>query len=215
MKMRKLVLLGAAVLTAVCSLGLPANASTYDVSFSFSGYQDATPDFQPPGGTNLGTINVTGTMVTTCDSCTLGVGNITSWSFSWNGGSVPGNAGTASGTSGGIAFTNNLSASGGVISFISVASGSASNFHQLPAQVNFGVFQTGIIGCGNAFNNCIELTNASGANIVGTVTLPFAIATEEVVTTTPLPAALPLFATGIGGLGLLGWRRKRKAQAGA
>ena len=32
---------------------------------------------------------------------------------------------------------------------------------------------------------------------------------------TPLPAALPLFATGIGGLGLLGWRRKRKAQAGA
>jgi hypothetical protein len=29
---------------------------------------------------------------------------------------------------------------------------------------------------------------------------------------TPLPAALPLFATGVGGLGLLGWRRKRKAQ---
>ena len=29
----------------------------------------------------------------------------------------------------------------------------------------------------------------------------------------PIPAALPLFATGIGGLGLLGWRRKRKAQA--
>jgi hypothetical protein len=32
---------------------------------------------------------------------------------------------------------------------------------------------------------------------------------------TPLPAALPLFATGIGGLGLLGWRRKRKVQAAA
>jgi hypothetical protein len=31
--------------------------------------------------------------------------------------------------------------------------------------------------------------------------------------TTPLPTTLPLFATGIGGLGLLGWRRKRKAQA--
>jgi hypothetical protein len=30
---------------------------------------------------------------------------------------------------------------------------------------------------------------------------------------TPVPAALPLFATGLGGLGLLGWRRKRKAQA--
>jgi hypothetical protein len=31
--------------------------------------------------------------------------------------------------------------------------------------------------------------------------------------TTPLPAALPLFATGLGGLGFLGWRRKRKGQA--
>jgi hypothetical protein len=32
------------------------------------------------------------------------------------------------------------------------------------------------------------------------------------VTTTPLPTALPLFGTGLGALGLLGWRRKRKAQ---
>jgi len=31
--------------------------------------------------------------------------------------------------------------------------------------------------------------------------------------TTPLPAALPLFATGLGALGLLGWRRKKKAAA--
>jgi hypothetical protein len=29
---------------------------------------------------------------------------------------------------------------------------------------------------------------------------------------TPLPAALPLFATGLGALGLLGLRRKRRAQ---
>jgi len=30
---------------------------------------------------------------------------------------------------------------------------------------------------------------------------------------TPLPAALPLFASGLGALGLLGWRRKRKSAA--
>jgi hypothetical protein len=30
------------------------------------------------------------------------------------------------------------------------------------------------------------------------------------VAATPLPATLPLFATGLGALGLLGWRRKRK-----
>jgi hypothetical protein len=33
------------------------------------------------------------------------------------------------------------------------------------------------------------------------------------LSTVPLPAALPLFATGLGALGLLGWRRKRKAKA--
>lgn len=32
---------------------------------------------------------------------------------------------------------------------------------------------------------------------------------------TPLPAALPLFASGLGALGLLGWRRRRKAIAAA
>jgi hypothetical protein len=32
-------------------------------------------------------------------------------------------------------------------------------------------------------------------------------------TTTPLPAALPLFASGLGALGLFGWRRKRKNAA--
>jgi len=35
---------------------------------------------------------------------------------------------------------------------------------------------------------------------------------SDVDPTTPLPATIPLFATGLGGLGLLGWRRKRKAQ---
>jgi hypothetical protein len=32
------------------------------------------------------------------------------------------------------------------------------------------------------------------------------------ISAVPLPAALPLFATGLGTLGLLGWRRKRKAK---
>ncbi len=33
--------------------------------------------------------------------------------------------------------------------------------------------------------------------------------------TTPLPVALPLFAIGLGDLGLLGWHRMRKAKAAA
>jgi len=35
--------------------------------------------------------------------------------------------------------------------------------------------------------------------------------TAGATTATPLPAALPLFASGLGTLGVLGWRRKRKA----
>jgi len=33
------------------------------------------------------------------------------------------------------------------------------------------------------------------------------------VAVTPLPAALPLFATGLGALGLIGWRRNKKVHA--
>jgi hypothetical protein len=35
------------------------------------------------------------------------------------------------------------------------------------------------------------------------------IAPSNALIVTPLPAAFPLFATGLGILGLLGWRRKR------
>jgi hypothetical protein len=45
-------------------------------------------------------------------------------------------------------------------------------------------------------------------SIPETITSPVQIAS-----TTPLPAALPLFATGLGAMGLLGWRRKRKNNA--
>jgi hypothetical protein len=41
------------------------------------------------------------------------------------------------------------------------------------------------------------------------------ISVTDTVSTTPLPAALPLFATGLGAMGLFGWRRKRKLRARA
>jgi hypothetical protein len=56
-------------------------------------------------------------------------------------------------------------------------------------------------------NNGLPGTSGNGVNLV-------VYAGEgEPVRAVPLPAALPLFATGLGALGLLGWRRKRKRAA--
>jgi hypothetical protein len=45
----------------------------------------------------------------------------------------------------------------------------------------------------------------------GTVFVTYNLSGTAPVVVTPLPAALPLFATGLGALGLLGWRRKRRS----
>jgi hypothetical protein len=42
-----------------------------------------------------------------------------------------------------------------------------------------------------------------------------AAASDEIGVDATLPAALPLLATGLGALALLGWRSERKAQASA
>jgi uncharacterized protein (TIGR03118 family) len=59
-------------------------------------------------------------------------------------------------------------------------------------------------GNGNSFSSNALLFTA-GDGVFG----------EIVAAATPLPAALPLFATGLGALGLLGWRKKKKAAAHA
>jgi hypothetical protein len=55
----------------------------------------------------------------------------------------------------------------------------------------------------------IEITHGASSNPVSlSAASPLAVSDPIV---TPLPAALPLFATGLGALGLFGWMRKRKA----
>ena len=66
----------------------------------------------------------------------------------------------------------------------------------------------------HAFGSTTETVteNASG---IFSYTTPNGVNTYDGVSQVPLPATLPLFASGLAGLGLLGWRRKRKAQAAA
>jgi len=56
-------------------------------------------------------------------------------------------------------------------------------------------------------------SNVNGAWCVGTQDCSADYGFSHEWTVTPIPPALPLFATGLGALGLLGWRRKRKQVA--
>jgi hypothetical protein len=58
---------------------------------------------------------------------------------------------------------------------------------------------------GGTFRDNLVLLPVEGGNFIQIGSADF---TPPV--NTPLPAALPLFATGFGALGLLGWRRKWK-----
>jgi hypothetical protein len=72
--------------------------------------------------------------------------------------------------------------------------------------------------CVNPAENCGRHpeTGNSGVNFFGTsYYTQFRVGQLETFTveTVPIPAALPLFATGLGVMGWLGWRSKRKAKA--
>jgi hypothetical protein len=56
-------------------------------------------------------------------------------------------------------------------------------------------------------------TSTDGTWALEILSLPGDVGTNAIWSTTPIPAALPLFATGLSALGLFGWRRKRKAAA--
>lgn len=109
---------------------------------------------------------------------------------------------------------------GGTWGFVAAASGSGS------ATYNDGTSVPGL-SFGGVSAGYYDTYSQTIATIVGSsYTLAFdyngsgnnngfVVAAINSVSATPLPATLPLFASGLGALGLLGWRRKRKAQATA
>ena len=160
-----------------------------------------------------------------------GIGNTTQDSFTVVGNnSTPGATGTLSGTLSvapplppGISLSLQGSVFGpgnafgvGTLSTVS----SSGTVDARPVTINF--IPTGQIDAPMTITSVTPFDQSQNAPLpTGTtasstlsITLPdgLSIVPGPGVSVIPLPAALPLFGTGLGALGLLGWRRKRRTQ---
>jgi hypothetical protein len=209
---RKIFGVACAAMIATGLFGLSARASTvYDVSYTSptgtaTGFIETNTPPQPFGvlGTGAGTIvnwDITmmiGTAMAELAGPLQPVPNST-----LNGLGTTTLAFTASATELTADFGN-----GGTGGFVSIGS---------TAGTRLCFSNAGTEGCGGAFIPPLdiswEITPPGGTAVDTGIVAPAGDVIGTVATTaTPLPAALPLFATGVGALGLLGWRRKRKAQ---
>jgi len=171
----------------------PANAKTYNYDVSM----------------NLDGSTITGNIVTSCNNnCFLTGSNIVAYSFQDSSGDKL--------TGGGAWVTySDLQATSSGIYFVSNSEGQAdidfaSSGGAVPA-LQF-VYQSASFSPG--IDALIEWSNGSGAGI-GLQIPPdlqiaqFTTAPSNIVAPTPLPDSLPLFANGLGLIGILGWWRKR------
>jgi hypothetical protein len=94
--------------------------------------------------------------------------------------------------------------------FVARGCGESASF-TCDAELFFGPATTGDFSLGAVFvaREFDPVTNVEGPPTQAVLPVE---GTGVAAANTPLPAALPLFATGLGALGLLGWRRRRKAR---
>jgi hypothetical protein len=173
----------------------------------------------------LGSDPVFGSILTDCNNCTLAQSDIVGWSLSYT---VP-----YSGGNGGVT-TLSLDDQPGQFFYVvgngltATPSGMYFNFDSIDLSLGqlYGNPSNPIgsqLSFYDDFSNIPGSSDLPGFYLLGTAPaggdpqpqLYFAESGNFLLATsaTPLPAAFPLFATGLGALGLLGWRRKLKKAA--
>lgn len=106
----------------------------------------------------------------------------------------------------GVPLDNFFTVSGGVITSALFHSFGSSNSSPAVTCCSLALELAAEIKAGLSNRGDLVSVFFTGSNPLNLVFTP-------VVPQVPLPAALPLFATGLGALGLFGWRRKKKAAA--
>jgi hypothetical protein len=152
--------------------------------------------------------SVTGSITTDSNTGTLVQSDISSWNLIINTGNGPvilngpGSPATSAANLTGLALT--VVGTGLFFNYgLSTASFFEIGTTALPNE-NVVLEDAGQGGPLLQFNDGVD--SQSTSSVSGNVQIGTASAT-------PLPATLPLFATGVGAMGLLGWRRKRKNAA--
>jgi hypothetical protein len=184
-----------------------------------------------PIGPGLGKVQagtITGSIQTNCDTCDLTSSNVTSWSLQASDGSSINSSGPTSGIT--FEFTILQATPTGIFTLDDVGS-----FNFCADTSSCGAPAGGLLFTNNSGPNglphlahvdwyegtsIIYENGVEGgwpvyevAPLADTLVCPINGNCLSIPAPTPLPAAFPLFVTGLGAMGLLGWRRKRKSAA--
>ena len=190
------------LVTLVSLLGLSAAHATTIYTYTI----DKLTVGSSPNATTVG-----GYIDTNCNACYLTPCDITSWDVTLTPNGTGGFTGSFSGDATDVSQVlpystsePNLEVSNGVLYVIqsSFQSGVSTDFSSSTFDLDFNPGYCEVTHSGSA-----SQTDCAISAAIGELTL------TTTQSTTPLPAALPLFVGGLSVMGLLGWRRKRKAQA--
>jgi hypothetical protein len=179
---------GFAASVALIGLVLPAGASTYQVTFAASDF-----NFTPtPTPVVLGQIDVTFDPAASAGTLANGPAtldflnfNVTNVGYFYNG------------------FTDEL-ALGGIVVPGDIANGMAPGNGHDDFEVWISSFSTA-----PTFSFATYFTTADPLHIFTSQTGAVHVDVSQTLAATPIPATLPLFVSALGGIGFLGWRRRK------